>query len=65
MYAQLIVAPKMQQLNQEVKEVEEQSVHIQATMVTLSPNTCRAKMKENTTLVACGEAMGKTTRITE
>lgn len=44
LYAQLSAALEMEKLNQEVKEVDEKSVWVQATMVTLSPNARGATM---------------------
>ena len=52
LYAELSVVLEMAQLNQEVKEVDEKSIRVRATMDTLSLDAYRDVMKQNTTLVA-------------
>lgn len=51
LYAQLLVAPSMQQINQEVQEVDERSTWVRESIVTLSTNACRSIMQESTTIV--------------
>ena len=59
-YQQLLDASEMQQINQRVQEIDQQSLRIRTSKVILFVNTHKTMMQENTILVSkAGELRAK------